>query len=170
MQSIFDARLSNLLAGTGTAIIRIGLGLVLLMIGALKFTPEEAMGIQPLVAHSPLFAWLYHVLTIQQVSNSFGTFEIITGFLILSRPFNPLLSAIGSAMATVTFLSTTSFILTTPGVWSAHYGFPFLGDTGSFLIKDVTLLGGAVYTLGEALSKMPFLKGATTARRCISPR
>lgn len=161
MQSIFDARLSRLLAGSGTAIIRIGLGLVLLMIGALKFTPEEAVGIQPLVGHSPLFSWMYHVLSIQQVSNVFGALEIITGSLILSRPFQPLLSAIGSAMATATFLSTTSFILTTPGVWSAHYGFPALGDTGAFLIKDVTLLGAAVYTMGEALSKTAFMKGAT---------
>jgi len=152
---------STVISAYGTVIIRIGLGLVLLLIGGLKFTPEEAMGIQPLVAHSPLFAWLYGVLSIQQVSNIFGTLEIITGTLILTRPFNPLLSAIGSAMAVATFASTTSFILSTPGIWSMHYGFPALSDAGAFLIKDITLLGAAVYTLGEALSQTKSLRKET---------
>ncbi|MGZ3541585.1 MAG: hypothetical protein ACXVAF_10430 [Vulcanimicrobiaceae bacterium] len=43
-------------------------------------------------------------------------------------------------------------MLTTPGVWSPHYGFPALGDVGAFLIKDVTLLGAATYTPGEAFA------------------
>jgi hypothetical protein len=40
---------------------------------------------------------------------------------------------------------STIISLTTPGVWSSHYGFP--------------ALGAAVYTLGEALSKTSFAKG-----------
>ncbi len=37
----------------GILVSRYGLALVLLLIGVLKFTGEEAQGIQPLVANSP---------------------------------------------------------------------------------------------------------------------
>lgn len=35
---------------------------------------------------------------------------------------------------------------------SAEGGFPWLSMTGQFLIKDVALLGIALWTLGDALS------------------
>jgi uncharacterized membrane protein YkgB len=140
------------IAGYGTIVLRIGLGLVLLLIGGLKFTGDEAVAIQPLISHSPLISWLNLLLAPQAVSNLLGTLEIAAGLLILSRPLSAASSALGSAMAACTFFFTVSFLFTTPGVWSAHYGFPALGDVGAFLIKDVTLLGAAVYTLGEALS------------------
>jgi uncharacterized membrane protein YkgB len=152
-------QLSAPIAGYGTAILRIGLGLVLILIGGLKFTPEEANGIQIFISHSPFFAWTNALLSHQQLSDVLGTLEITAGVLILARPFSPAASAAGSAMAVGTFASTVSFLFTTPGVWSAHYGFPALGDIGSFVIKDVTLLGAAVYTLGEAMQHMR-LKGA----------
>jgi uncharacterized membrane protein YkgB len=138
-------------AGYGTTIMRIGLGLVLLLIGGLKFTADEANGIQLFISHSPLFAWMNLFLAPQAVSDLLGTLEIIAGALILSRPFFPAASAVGSAMAIGTFLSTVSFLFTTPGIWSAHYGFPALGDAGAFVIKDITLLGAAAYTFGESL-------------------
>jgi uncharacterized membrane protein YkgB len=49
------------------------------------------------------------------------------------------------------FLITLSFILTTPGVWQEGYGFPALSGAGQFLIKDLLLLGAAIWTAGEAL-------------------
>jgi uncharacterized membrane protein YkgB len=140
------------IAGYGTTLLRIGLGLVLLLIGGLKFTSDEATAIQLFISHSPFISWLNLLLAPQAVSNLLGTLEIATGLLILSRPLSAKASAVGSAMAIGTFMCTVSFLFTTPGVWSAHYGFPALGDVGAFLIKDVTLLGAAVYTLGEALS------------------
>ena len=40
------------------------------------------------------------------------------------------------------FLTTLSFVITTPGVWQAGYGFPALAASpGQFLVKDVVLLG-----------------------------
>src|SRR5260370_36395590 len=44
----------------GKQIVRWGLIVVLAWIGRMKFTAYEAMGIQPLVAHSPLVGWMYH--------------------------------------------------------------------------------------------------------------
>ncbi len=81
-----------------------------------------------------------------------GTVEIILGLMIATRPFAPQISALGSLGAIITFLLTLSFVLTTPGVWQPGYGFPFPSPMpGQFLLKDVLLLGAAIWTAGEAL-------------------
>jgi uncharacterized membrane protein YkgB len=82
-----------------------------------------------------------------------GTAEIIAAVLIGVRPFWPRVSAVGSAMAVVLFLGTVSFLFTTPGLVVAHYhGIPVLGaQPGQFLLKDLVLIGVAVWTLGDAL-------------------
>ena len=51
-----------LIEDVGKAIVRWGLVVVLAWIGGMKFTAYEAMGIQPLVAHSPLVGWMYDFL------------------------------------------------------------------------------------------------------------
>jgi uncharacterized membrane protein YkgB len=50
------------------------------------------------------------------------------------------------------FLTTLSFMLTTPGVCEAsHGGFPALSVVpGQFLFEDVVLLGAALWSFGEA--------------------
>jgi len=72
--------------------------------------------------------------------------------LIAARPFAPRAAALGSLLAVGMFLTTLSFLITTPGVWAADAGgFPALsGAPGQFLIKDLALLGISVRTLGEA--------------------
>jgi uncharacterized membrane protein YkgB len=62
-------------------------------------------------------------------------------------------SAIGSALAVVLFLGTLSFLITTPGVTATHAGpIPVLsGMPGQFLLKDLVLIGVAIWTLGDSL-------------------
>jgi uncharacterized membrane protein YkgB len=62
----------NVLQAAGRLIVRYGLVLILLWIGAMKFTGYEAMGIESLVASSPLMSWLYKILSLQAVSNMLG--------------------------------------------------------------------------------------------------
>ena len=131
-------------------VLRYGLVVVLFLIGALKFTPEEASGIQPLVAHSPLMSWMYGVLSVQGVSNVIGVVEIAIAALIAFRPISPKASFAGSLGAVVTFLLTVSFLLSTPGAVHLKYAFPVLGDAGQFLIKDLVLLGASLWTAAEA--------------------
>ena len=51
------------------------------------------------------------------------------------------------------FIATISFLFTTPDVFEASAGgFPLLSLDGGFLIKDVALLGLAVWTLADALA------------------
>ena len=140
------------LENIGTIIIRYGLVIILLSVGALKFTAYEAEGIQGLVANSPLMSWAYSVFSVRSYSMLLGVIEIIIGILIATRPFAPKVSAIGSIGAIFMFLITLSFLLTTPGVWQPGYGFPFPSPMpGQFLVKDIMLLGAAVWTAGEAL-------------------
>jgi len=51
------------------------------------------------------------------------------------------------------FLSTLSFMFSTPGLWhfAEWYPLPVTNDVGFFLTKDLFLLGAAVWTAGEAL-------------------
>jgi uncharacterized membrane protein YkgB len=136
----------------GSKIIRYGLVIILLWVGALKFTAYEAEGIQPMVANSPFMSWGYSVMGVRGFAALIGVIEIVLGLLIATRPVSAKLSAIGSLGAILMFLITLSFALTTPGVWQPGYGFPFPSPMpGQFLAKDLILLGAAVWTAGEAL-------------------
>lgn len=139
-----------LLEKLGIHISRYGLVVTLLLIGVLKFTAGEAQGIQPLVANSPLMFWLYRIFSLQTVSNLIGAVEIVVAVLIGVRSFSAKLSFVGSIGAVITFLLTASFLLSTPGAFQFSHGFPLLGDAGQFLIKDLVLLGAAVWTAAEA--------------------
>jgi uncharacterized membrane protein YkgB len=137
---------------TGTALIRYGLVLVLAWIGAMKFTAYEANSIQPLVANSPLMSWVYHLFSVGAFSALLGIVEVGTAVMIAARPFSATMAAIGSALAAMTFLTTLSFLFSTPGWEASLGGFPALAVVpGQFLIKDVVLLGAALWSLGEAL-------------------
>lgn len=134
----------------GTLVLRYSLVLIVLWFGVFKFTPTEAAGIQPLFAHSPLFAWLYDVLSVRAVSNLVGAAEILLAVLIAVRPVAPRLSYWGSLGAVLMFAVTLSFLFTTPGTVEAVDGLWVPSGTGSFLLKDLTLLGAALYTAAEA--------------------
>ncbi|MGI8770789.1 MAG: YkgB family protein [Acidobacteriaceae bacterium] len=141
------------LEGIGGAVSRYGVAVVLIWIGCMKFTAYEAMGITPLVSHSPFFAWMLSFMEIRTLSAGIGVVEIVAGLLITSRRISPRASAIGSFLAGGTFLITLSFLLSTPGVWAAPAGgFPALSASpGQFLIKDIVLLGASIWSLGEAM-------------------
>src|SRR5262249_60991881 len=99
--------------------LRYGLVLILLGMGGMKSTAYEAKGIRPFVENSPLFAWTYPVIGVQGLSNLLGATEILVGLLIAARPWLPRVSAVGSLLAVGMFLSTLSFLRTTPGAWAA---------------------------------------------------
>jgi uncharacterized membrane protein YkgB len=144
------ANLSKWLTTAGQIVSRYGLVVVLAWIGFGKYAKMEA---RVLIERSPLMAWIYDVLSVGGVAKALGTTEIIAAILIALRPFWPKVSAVGSAMAVLLFLGTLSFLFTTPGLVVAHYdGIPVLGaQPGQFLLKDLVLIGVALWTLGEAL-------------------
>lgn len=144
--------LGNQLERAGAIVLRYGLALILLWIGGLKFTMYEAKGIEPLVMNSPFLAWAYHAFGLVGVARLLGVVEIIVGLLVLLRSVNARLSALGSMAAALMFLITLSLLFSTPGVIAPGYSFPVLSaNVGQFVIKDLVLLGAAIWTAGEAL-------------------
>jgi len=139
------------LKSIGMHIARYGLAIVLLWIGGMMFTAYQAEGIRPLVANSPLMSWVYRVMSVGGFSSLLGVVEIAIGVLIALRPVWPMGSAVGSGLAAGMFLTTLSFLVTTPGWEPSLGGFPALSAMpGQFLLKDVVLLGVALSSAGEA--------------------
>ncbi|OBH04636.1 DUF417 family protein [Mycobacterium sp. E1747] len=135
---------------SGQLISRYGLVIVLAWIGFGKYVKMES---PVLIEHSPLMSWIYDVLTVTTVAYLLGTMEIAAAVLIALRPVWPRASAVGSALAVVLFLGTLSFLFTTPGVVASHAdGIPVLSALpGQFLLKDLVLIGVALWSLGDSL-------------------
>jgi uncharacterized membrane protein YkgB len=146
-------QLGDGLRAVGAHATRYGLVVVLLWIGAMKFTAYEAEGIRPLVANSPLMGWAYGVLSVGAFSALLGVVEIAVGLLIALRPVWPTVSAVGSGLAAGMFVTTLTFLFTTPGWEPSLGGFPALSAMpGQFVLKDLVLLGASLWTAGEALA------------------
>jgi uncharacterized membrane protein YkgB len=145
----------------GHLVSRYGLVIVLAWIGFGKYVKMES---RVLIEHSPLMSWIYDVFTVTTVARGLGTMEIVAALLIAVRPVWPRMSAVGSGLAVVLFLGTISFLFTTPGVVGTHAaGLPVLSALpGQFLLKDLVLIGVALWTLGESLT-------AASVRRTASP-
>ena len=144
--------MSSQVEAVGRELTRYGLAVVVGWIGLMKFTTYEAEGIRPFVANSPLMRWVYGFMSVRGFSAVLGVIEVAVALLIAARPFWPRASALGSALAVGMFLTTLSFLVTTPGVWESSLGgFPALSAIpGQFLIKDLALLGISLWTLGDA--------------------
>jgi reactive chlorine resistance protein C len=144
--------MSSRVEAVGRELARYGLVVVVAWIGFMKFTAYEAEGVRLYVTNSPLMSWVYGIMSVRGFSALLGVVEVATAILIAARPFSPRAAVVGSALAVVIFLTTLSFLVTTPGVWEPSLGgFPALsGKPGQFLIKDLALLGIALWSLGEA--------------------
>jgi uncharacterized membrane protein YkgB len=95
--------------------------------GGMKFTSYEANGIEGFVKYSPFLSWFYAFLSVQGFSNFLGVLEISVGALIAARLLHPILSLVGGTLSCGLFLTTLSFLATTPGVSVVELGFlPYL--------------------------------------------
>lgn len=165
-----SAGMSNEIASrvsvVGFRMLRYGLVLVIGWIGMMKFTGYEANGIQPLVAHSPFMSWMYHMVSVRQFSCGLGVVEVGVAILIALRAFSPRACALGSATAALMFITTLSFLFTTPGWEPTLGGFPALSaQTGQFLLKDLVLLGAALWSFGESLADVSVVAQTEPARK-----
>ncbi|WP_431234706.1 YkgB family protein [Mycolicibacterium psychrotolerans] len=143
-------RIPELLVNTGHIVSRYGLVIVLAWIGFGKYVKMEA---RVLIEHSPLMSWVYELAGTTTVARALGTMEIVAALLIAVRPWWPRASIVGSVLAVVLFLGTLSFLVTTPGVVAQHAaGVPVLSALpGQFLLKDLVLIGVAIWSLGDSM-------------------
>jgi uncharacterized membrane protein YkgB len=142
----------------GSAIARYGLVFIFVAFGLLKFTPQEAASIQPLVANSPVFVWLAWADP-QTASKIIGVLELTCAVLIAMRRFAPRLSAAGSLATAVALATTLSFLFTTPKLDDSFQG---------FILKDVVLLGAAIWSAGEALTAARQRRDVRSARAAMA--
>jgi uncharacterized membrane protein YkgB len=145
VHSVRSAKRIATIGVIGLRILRYGLVLLLLMWGGAKFTPAEATGIQTLVVHSPFLSWMYPLFGVQGTSSVFGVIEIAVAIVIAARHWFPRASGYASLASSGMFLMTLSFLVTTPDVFAPS------SPWGGFLMKDLILLGVALFTGSEAL-------------------
>nr|WP_300309156.1 DUF417 family protein [Halomonas sp.] len=131
-----------------------GVAITLLWIGVFKFHPDEAHAIRGIISSSPLISWLYGFLDIHQASVLIGSVEIVAGILLALYPISPKASLAGGIIASAVFLTTITFLLSAPGVLhiSSSSGniLPFPSLLGSFLFKDIVLLGAALCVVADS--------------------
>ena len=135
----------------GRAISLAGVVLPLLLIGILKFTQIEVEALKPLISGTPWLAWLYSAFGFAGTSYLLGVVELITAVLFVASLWSVRAGIVAGALGALIFLTTVSTLFALP-IWEASSGgFPFLNFTGSFLIKDIALLGVSLAILGESL-------------------
>jgi len=99
---------------------------------------------------------VYYLLGERNFSNLIGVVEITLGVGIALRYIAPIVSGIASLLSVGMFLTTLTFLFTTPGREPTLGGFPALSTLpGQFLLEDIVLLGAAVFTASEALAPVP---------------
>ena len=145
--------LSRRVVATGRGIALAGVVIPLVMIGILKFTQYEIDALKPLIGATPWLAWLYAVLGYAGTSYLLGIVELMTAALFIASPWSARAGLAAGALGSLTFATTTSTLLAFP-IWEPSLGgFPYLNFTGTFLIKDVALLGVSLVVLGEGLAR-----------------
>lgn len=130
----------------------VSLGIIYAWFGAMKFTAYEAEGLVPLVQNSPLVSWFYALLSVRGFSNFLGVIELSIGLLIVLRLVNPIFSAAGGLLSTGLFVTTVSFMISTPGVVVPELGPPAITVApGQFLLKDVGLFAASFWVFVDSL-------------------
>lgn len=181
LQSVLQR--ASTLDNIGIHLIRVGVAIIFIWIGALKFVPYEADSITPFVANSPVMSFFYehpteykeHLTHEGQLdpakrqwqtqnhtyafSDGLGAVEIFIGLMVLTYAFSRRLGLIGALLAFFTPLVTLSFLITTPEAWvsnigDAQFGFPYLSGGGRLILKDVLMLAGAVVMIADSARKL----------------
>lgn len=152
--------IGNSINPVANVVLRASLVVILAWIGAMKFTTYEAEGIRPFIENSPFFGWTLRSVDMRTLSDTLGLIEIIVATMIAARPVSRYTAAVGGFFAATMFVTTLSFLITTPGTWVDDLGgAPAISVLGQFLIKDLGLLGIALWSIGEALTPARSAKG-----------
>ncbi|CAA9364114.1 MAG: hypothetical protein AVDCRST_MAG90-3226 [uncultured Microvirga sp.] len=141
---------------TGRAVALGGAVLALSIFGAAKFTQGEIDELKPLIGGTPWLAWLPPAFGDAGTSYLLGVVELSTAALLIASPWSPRAGVAGGALGALTFAATTSLLVSAPEpIWEAEPGSaPLPSSLGSFVLKDVALLGIALTVLGESLARV----------------
>ena len=130
----------------------VSLAIIYAWFGGMKFTDYEAQGLVPLVENSPLLSWFYALFSVRGFSTFLGFVELSIGLLIALRLANPILSTAGGLLSAGLFVTTVSFMISTPGVVVPELGAPAITVApGQFLLKDVGLFAASFWVFVDSL-------------------
>jgi reactive chlorine resistance protein C len=138
-----------------TAGLYASLVVVFAWFGGMKFTAYEAEGLTGLVGNSPLLSWVYPIFGVRGFSSILGVIELSIGALIAARLVSPVYSLVGGLLSAGLFVTTLSFMVTTPGVFEPEMGFPAISVApGQFLLKDIGLLALSLWIAVDSLAAL----------------
>ena len=134
-------------------LFRLTLGVFFLWMGFLKFFAYESEAVSGLMMTNPITSWFVNVFGNSLSTGIIGVVEILTAVLIFIGFKNSKLGAIGAGLAAITLLVTSTFLIFGP-VIQQGLSFPFISPMpGQFILKDVPLLGAAVWLCLSDLNK-----------------
>jgi uncharacterized membrane protein YkgB len=124
--------------------------IIFLFFGYQKWFEYEAKFLIPFISNGPLLSWMYPVFGVRGTSWFLGAWEwLICGLLFLGF-WNKQLGIFGALGSCITYITTISIIPFLPDAWEASAGgFPAMGASLTFLMKDVALLAASVYLLKQ---------------------
>jgi uncharacterized membrane protein YkgB len=130
----------------------VSLAIIYAWFGGMKFTEYEANGLVPLVENSPLLSWFYALFSVRGFSSFLGFLELSIGLLITLRLVSPIFSTAGGLLSAGLFVTTVSFMISTPGVVVPELGVPAITVApGQFLLKDVGLFAASFWVFVDSL-------------------
>ncbi|MFK4505697.1 YkgB family protein [Bradyrhizobium daqingense] len=133
----------------------VSLAIIYAWFGGMKFTDYEAQGLVPLVENSPLLSWFYAVFSVRGFSTFLGFVELSIGLLIALRLVSPFFSVAGGLLSAGLFVTTVSFMVSTPGVVVPELGVPAISVApGQFLLKDVGLFAASFWVFADSLKSV----------------
>lgn len=142
------------LLDVGRGIALAGVILPMLLIGMLKFTQVEIQALVPLIQGTPWLRWLYALLGKAGTSYLLGVVELFTAAMLVAAHWSARAAIVGGLLGAVTFVTTVSILFAVP-IWNqAAGGAPWLNSLGSFLLKDIALLGISLVVFAEGLARL----------------
>jgi uncharacterized membrane protein YkgB len=134
--------------------VRASMVVIFLFFGYQKWFDYEAQALIPYIKHGPLIFWLYDVFSVQGATYFLGISEWVFGALLFAGFWNKKLGILGALGGIASFVSTFTIIPFMPDGWAASAGgFPAMGETVAFLMKDLVLLAVSFYLLTQDLRR-----------------
>ncbi|MBK3518532.1 DUF417 family protein [Carboxylicivirga marina] len=134
----------------GQFVLRYGFAITFIWLGLMKLRNSEADYLKQVLSNSSLFSWMLQYITSYAFSQLIAYLQMAIGLLITLKPVARKVSFWGGFAASVILLISVSTIFSSSIVWEANYGFPELSKHGQSILKDVVLLGAALWCTGDS--------------------
>ncbi|MBS2209794.1 DUF417 family protein [Carboxylicivirga mesophila] len=134
----------------GQFLLRYGLAVAFIWLGLMKLKNSEADYLKDVLSNSAMLGWLLKYITPYAFSQLVAYLQMLIGIMIAAKPVARKLSFVGGVLATIVLFLSVTTLFTSSYVWLPPYGFPELSKLGQSILKDVILLGAAMWCVGDS--------------------